>query len=124
MDQGLKTTLTPVPQVLRVKCHYCSRFRSPHEILKIGTGGAIMCWFCYEWHGKALKMLCGALPMACQGDNCGVTWEQLQERGDSKMYVHNKDGIYQILCQSCSDRHVLLRADLYRPTRYGHQLKL
>lgn len=114
-----------VPQVVRMRCHYCSRFRSPREILNIGTGGAVMCWLCYEWHGKAMLMLAGEPPPGCQV--CGVTFTELSARaggGDCKMYVHQKDGLYQILCQSCSDRYVFQRADLYRPTQYGHQRKI
>lgn len=116
--------MTSSPAIFTVRCHYCSHPRTPTEILKIGTGGAIMCWHCYEWHLKALKMLCGQPPPGCQ--TCGVTFDELAERssGDCCMYVHPKDGIYQVLCRACSDRYVPQRVDLYRPTKYGFLKKL
>lgn len=119
--------MTAAPAIFKIRCHYCSHFRNPKEIIPLGTGGALMCWFCYDNHLIALKMLCGQPPPGCQGDNCGLTFAQLQaEAGsdDCKMYIHPKDGIYQVLCRACSDRYVLQRVDLYRPTRYGHRKKL
>ncbi len=113
------------PAFLLTRCHYCSKFRSPKEILNIGTGGAVMCWRCHQWHGEALKMLAGHPPPGCQV--CSVTFEQLEERargGDCKMYLHQKDGIYQILCKPCSDAYILKRADLYRPTKFGDKQKI
>lgn len=122
--------MTSAPAIFTVRCHYCSRPRNPTEILKIGTGGVVMCWHCYEWHLKALRMLCGHPPPGCQ--ECGTTFTQLQERaakyaavaGDCSMYIHPKDGIYQVLCRACSDRYVPQRVDLYRPTEYGYRKKL
>lgn len=110
--------------VVGVKCHYCSRFRNPKEVLRL-TGGPIMCWQCWEWHQEALRMLAGQPPRGCQ--QCGVSFAALQERaagGDIRMYVHAKDGIYQILCRTCSDGYVAKRADLYRRTEFGRAMKL
>ncbi len=118
-------SLIPVPQVLLVRCHYCSKHRSPHEILRIGTGGAVMCWHCYERHNKALLILAGQIPAACQ--ECGVTVEALQAAsasGDCKMSVCHKDGVYQFLCFPCSERYVRKRVDLFGSTQFGHQQKL
>jgi hypothetical protein len=107
-------------------CHYCSRPRSPREILRIGKGGAVMCWLCWEWHLRALRMLCdGTPPPGCQ--ECGVTFAVLRDAagdGDIKMYLHPKDGVYQVLCRTCSDRYFPKRVDLYRPTQFGSQLKI
>jgi hypothetical protein len=96
-------------------------------VIYIGTGGACMCWLCWEWHNQALEALAGNPPSGCQV--CGVTYTQLQERspnGDSEvgMYVHPKDGIYQVLCRACSDAYELQRVDLYRPTQFGYEKKL
>lgn len=113
------------PAVMKVRCHYCSEFRSKHEVLYIGTGGACMCWHCYEWHGHALDALSGNPPPGCQ--RCGVTYEQLRERnggGDCPMYVHPCDGLYMVFCRKCSDAYVPKRVDLYRPTQYGHNRKI
>jgi len=89
------------------------------------SGGAIMCWQCLEWHRRAVMMLAGKPPPGCQV--CGVTFAQLQERaggGDVRMYLHAKDGIYQVLCRQCSDDYVPKRVDLYGDTAFGHSRKL
>lgn len=105
------------------RCHYCSHFRSAEEIYPIGVGGAQICLRCLEWHGKAIGMLAGTPPPGCQ--ECGVTFAQLRERGgDVRMYLHQKDGIYQILCKPCSDAYIPKRRDLYGPTRFGQSLNL
>ena len=80
-----------------------------------------MCLRCYTWHSKALDLLCkGIPPPGCQ--DCGLTFDDLADReGNTKMYVHAKDGIYQILCPRCSDVYVLKRRDLYGATLFGHR---
>jgi hypothetical protein len=111
-----------LPSVLRVRCHYCSHFRSPNEILHLGTGGAKMCFRCMEWHRIAMAALCGQPPPGCQ--ECGVTFADLKEcdsLGNLRMSLVVKDGIYQILCTTCSDSYERKRADLYRHTVYGQQ---
>ena len=111
--------------VVGVRCHYCSRFRSPREMLTLGTGGAKMCWRCFEWHRCALRMLAGYPPSGCQ--QCGVTFQALRERnggGDIRMYLMPKDGIYQVLCKRCSDRYLPKRVDLIGDTAFGRSLKL
>jgi len=120
------TAAPHVPDVLRVRCHYCSRFRSRSEVLRIGTGGAIMCWHCYEWHRKALQALAGAPPAGCQ--ECGKSGRQMVEDADGagnvRFFLHQKDGIYQILCKACSDAYERRRLDLYGDTLYGWWKKL
>jgi len=113
------------PVLLTVECHYCSKFRNPAEIIPLGLGGAKMCWHCYQWHQKALAMLSGHPPPGCQ--QCGVTFAELRLRAggvDVRMYLHAKDGIYQILCRTCSDNYVPKRRDLYGPTLFGHRMNL
>ncbi len=110
--------------VMRVRCHYCSHFRSGHEVI-YSPGGVVMCWHCYEWHGHALDVLAGNPPPGCQ--ECGLMFEELAARtpdGDCKMYVHPRDGLYAVLCKQCSDAYVLRRVDLYGPTQFGHKLNL
>jgi hypothetical protein len=110
---------------IRVRCHYCSKFRSPHEIVNIGTGGAMMCWHCLEWHKEALMVLAGHPPPGCQ--ECGVTFAELKgidPGGNVRMYVHPKDGLYQVLCKPCSDAYLPKRVDLYGDTQYGWDKKL
>ena len=119
----MSTTLQVVrtlPSVIQTRCHYCSKFRHPSHCIHIGQS-VVMCLGCYEWHQKALKMLCeGIPPSGCQ--SCGITFEALFDHaGNNRMYVHVRDGIYQILCRSCSDTYVLKRKDLYGATAFGHR---
>lgn len=84
-----------------------------------------MCWQCMGWHEHALKVLAGAPPRGCQ--ECGVTFaflESCSPDGNTRMYVHSKDGIYQILCPHCSDAYERKRLDLYGGTRYADLKKL
>jgi hypothetical protein len=70
-------------------------------------------------------MLAGHPPPGCQ--ECGITFTQLRERsldGDIRMYVHAKDGLYQILCRACSDAYVPKRVDLYGATAFGRAKRL
>ncbi len=111
--------------IIGERCHYCSHFRSPSEIQPIGTGGAQICWRCIEWHGEAIRMLAGkSQPRGCQ--ECGITFAELKARAaeDVRMYLHQKDGIYQILCKPCSDDYIPKRRDLYGPTLFGKELNL
>ena len=79
------------------------------------------CWDCYYWHRAALAVLAGCAPPGCQGP-CRRSWEDLRREGPGenvRMWVHPKDGIYQLLCGACSDAYERKRLDLYRATRYG-----
>src|SRR5579872_7592452 len=108
------------PAVILDRCHYCSKWVSHHEMVAIGLqqGGARMCWHCYEWHQAALDLLYGGKePLGCQ--ECGLTTEELRRRafgGDIQMYVHPRDGVYQVLCKKCSDAYIPKRVDLYGDT--------
>lgn len=62
------------------------------------------------------------MPKGCQ--ECGATWELLQEcapGADVRMYVVPKDGIMQILCASCAQPYVRKRSDLYRNTDFSQR---
>jgi hypothetical protein len=93
--------------------------------MAIGTGGAIMCWHCLEWHERAKALFAGHPPPGCQV--CGVSFAALCERqpdGDIRMYIHAKDRVYQVLCPACSDIYIRKRVDLYGATAFGHSRKL
>lgn len=108
--------------IIAKRCHYCSRFRQPNEIANL-PGRVDICWHCLEWHEKALQALSGQPPSGCQ--ECGVTFAELIERADDvRMAIHQKDGIYQVLCMNCSDRYVPKRRDLYGKTEFGHRMNL
>lgn len=111
------------PLVIRVKCPYCGIFRSPRDIRPLGTGGARICFHCLDWHAKAMDALCrGVPPPGCQV--CGLKFADLKEcdnSGNLLMYLQVKDGIYQILCSTCSDRYELKRKDFFKDTAYGQR---
>jgi hypothetical protein len=114
---------TPAFQI-RIRCHYCSHFRGPGDILHL-PGGVVICLRCWEWHGKAMRMLAGEPPPGCQV--CGITFARLREMypdGNIPMYLHPKDGIYQVLCRCCSDEYERERLDLYGDTLHGELKKL
>lgn len=70
-------------------------------------------------------MLAGDPPWGCQ--ECGVTFADLESAtadGNVSMYMHTKDGIYQVLCRQCSDAYERKRLDLFGGTVYGHLKKL
>jgi hypothetical protein len=106
------------------RCRFCSRHSNPHEFVHDPIIG--YCWHCYEWHQRALHMLAsGEMPPGCQECNRSKD-ELLREAGDGdlRMYVHPKDGIYQVLCKRCSDRYERKRLDLYADTPHGFRQKL
>lgn len=110
--------------VTTLRCHYCSKFRHPAEIIHIGTGGAKMCQHCYEWHLSSLNAVSkGGVPPGCF--DCRATWDELRLRLDAgdntsvKMILVPKDGIYQLLCRTCSNAYEQKRADLLSGTLYG-----
>lgn len=108
------------------KCPSCSRFVSPAEILRFGDDGCVrLCARCWGKHLEALKVIgSGEPPKACQ--ECNTPFGELaaDERGNSRMYIHSKDGVYQVLCSCCSDAYERKRRDLYGSTPYGNAKKL
>ena len=40
----------------------------------------------------------------------------------TRMYVVPKDGVYQVLCLACKNTYCAKRADLYRNTKFGHEV--
>lgn len=108
-----------IPFIFGVRCQSCSRFFSLSDLIQFGES-ILMCHKCHEKHVAALNVLAGACPTAC--GECGVTFSQLAARvaGDHvPMFVHMKDGIYQLLCGSCDAVYVQKRRDLYGETRFG-----
>jgi len=108
------------------RCNFCSKQRPHFRLLKVGTNGQTICDYCLEWHAHNLDVLGGALPKGCQ--ECGRTWEQLQEPDGlvaGRIFIVPKDGIYQALCVVCIAPYTGKRADLYRDTKFGNEtLKL
>ena len=119
--------LTPAFSLLQ-RCDYCSKWRLPSEMMRFGADKCMaMCHNCYQRHEKAMQMLSGlpAEKWGCQ--ECGVSAVAIRERshdGNCRLYVHWKDGIYEILCRPCSDAYEKKRLDLYGNTPYGWKRKL
>jgi hypothetical protein len=108
----------------RVKCHYCSRFLPPSEVMNFGESMA-RCLRCQAAHLAALEVLAGSPPQGC--GECGVTFAELAARtmgAEVGMFLHWKDGMYQLLCRACDRKYVQRRKDLYGPTRFGWDRKL
>lgn len=110
--------------VVTERCHYCSKGKSPKDIIHL-SGGARMCERCYHWHAHALDVLAGQPPRGCQ--ECHVKFEVLERRstdGNVRMEIHQKDGIYSVLCKPCALKYVGQRRDLYKETPFGKAMNL
>ena len=114
----------PSAPIFLVRCQYCSKQRRPNEV-SYYPGGVIRCWHCEEWHARAIDLLAyGTVPETCQGCNTPTRGLPDDGEGNVELYLHPKDGVYQILCRTCSDRYVRQRVDLYGATEFGSELKL
>ena len=110
--------------IIGVKCHYCSRTVPLWQAMSFGES-MVRCAQCQEKHLAALDALAGNPPPGC--GECGVTFEVLAERtrgAEVGMFLHWKDGMYQLLCAACDRKYVEARKDLYGPTRFGRDRKL
>lgn len=110
--------------IVGVQCAVCSRFVPQRDIIRIGES-VNRCQQCEELHLVALDKLAANPPREC--GTCKTTWEQLKERaaGDHvSMFVHWKDGCYQVLCSACDLLYVPQRRDLYGKTRHGWDRKI
>jgi hypothetical protein len=112
-------------RVLHPKCRVCGRHRPVEEFV---AGGPVTgyCLRCLERNQEALDLLANrSLPQGCHV--CNKSMKQLSDEtpgSDVRLYLHPKDGIWQLLCAPCSDRYEHKRADLYRGTPYGHERKI
>jgi len=107
------------------RCHYCSRFRPPSEVMRIG-GVIKMCHRCYEHHANAIKAFGGTAQPECY--DCQRKLSEMEDedgKGNVRMHLHVRDGwFYQLLCGPCSAKYVRKRVDLFGDTPYGDKLKL
>ena len=110
--------------IIGVRCHYCSRFFPPSQVMKFGES-MVRCFQCQQKHLDALEVLAGKPPRGC--GECGITFEDLSATVATPqvpMFMHWKDGMYQLLCARCDRKYVEGRKDLYGPTRFGWERKL
>ncbi len=103
------------------QCPYCTKFRSPLDIIPM-PGGAKICIRCEQRHFEALEALAsGQFTGECS--ECGKTPEQLHSL-TGRMAVHFENGRYKAMCLDCDAIYVPKRRELYGNTEFGHQLKL
>lgn len=110
--------------IIGVRCHYCSKFYPRSHVVNFGKS-MVRCWKCHGAHLAALEVIAGNPPKGC--GVCGVTFEALAERTAGEevgMFMHYKDGLYQLLCSACDRVYVPKRKDLYGPTQFGWDRKL
>src|SRR4051812_46914349 len=99
------------------RCNYCSRFLPAWRVHRFGPEAApaqTFCDDCLDWHLKALDLLAGNAIPGCQG--CGASPEKLRDLSpdvEFRLYVVPRDGLYQVLCQTCVRPYVGQRRDLY-----------
>lgn len=122
---GVAPLPSSVPHVLAVRCNWCSKQRPEFRVHRLQSN-QVICDYCLEWHGHALEVMGGAVPVGCQ--ECQRPTHELTADPlvlAVRLYVVPRDGIYQLLCGPCKDTHAPKHADLYRGTEYGRQdLKL
>jgi hypothetical protein len=107
--------------ILGVRCPYCTKHRSPRDILH-QPGGVTICVDCEQRHLEALAALgTGEFHASCS--ECGKTAEQLGPV-DLRMAVHFENGKYRLMCMACDRVYVPKRKELYGKTEYGRRLGL
>ena len=115
-----------MPSLVNVRCNHCSRELPAHRVHRLKSN-QVVCDYCLVKHFHALEVLGGAVPHGCQ--ECHRTWEEIRSRNplelvEGRVYVVPKDGILQMLCESCITPYTAKRADLYGGTQYGKELNL
>ena len=107
--------------IIGEECPYCTKFRSPLEIIHM-PGGAKICLHCEQRHLEALNALStGQFTGECS--ECGKSTEQLRS-ATGEMAVHFEGGYYRVMCAPCDRAYVPKRRELYAQTEFGHALGL
>jgi hypothetical protein len=112
--------------IIGERCHYCSKFRSPLEIIH-QPGGVKICLHCEQLHEEALQALStGVFNGQCS--ECGLSAEELKAQKrcgpNGSMACHSENGRYRMMCWVCDALYVPKRRDLYAETQYGHMIGL
>lgn len=112
-----------VSTVLHVRCHYCSKFKPASDVRSIGEFVQI-CSNCYEAHNRRIEALAEP-PSECPGCQRAIADIQAAELGDKfSMFLHLRDGQYQLLCRRCDAEYIPKRKDLYGHGPFGRENKL
>ena len=112
--------------IIGVKCPYCTKFRSPRDMIAM-MGGAQICVQCELRHIEALDAMAkGVFTGECS--ECGLSAEELRAQGccgsKGEMAVHFENGRYRAMCLVCDKTYVPKRLDLYGKTEFSHTNKL
>lgn len=104
------------------RCHQCSKWFHPEE-LHHWPGSVRVCRSCLEKHRQTMQAIEGLADFRCCECKIHVS-QTVGPDGEGRMFIHDKDGVKQILCPQCSDAYERKRLDLYADTDYGRQKNL
>lgn len=112
------------PIVITEKCPYCSKRRSPRDLIRMSVGA--ICVYCHETHLAALAALSsGKYTGECS--ECGKPVDEIGRiQGDVdgvSMAIHFENGIYRPMCKACDRGYVVKRSDLYAHTPFWKELQ-
>jgi hypothetical protein len=112
--------------VIGEQCHYCTKFRSPLEIIH-QPGGVKICVHCEHRHAEALDALAtGRFTGECS--ECGLSADELRAQKrcgpQGEMAVHFENGRYRAMCLVCDATYVPKRRELYGQTEFGKKREL
>lgn len=112
--------------IIGEQCPYCTKFRSPRDILH-QPGGVKICLECEQRHIEALQAIASGNFLG-ECSECGMQAEELklQHRCGplGQMAVHFESGKYRAMCLVCDQLYVPMRRELYGKTEFGAALKL
>lgn len=82
---------------------------------------ASMCDNCQADHARRIEQFISSAERRCY--QCGRSMREVEgdEAGNITMFVHFKDGVYQLLCPQCSVSYTAKRKDLYGDTPWFYQ---
>ena len=111
--------------IIGEQCPYCTKFRSPRDILH-QPGGVKICAECEQRHIEALHALStGQFLGECS--ECHMPYEELKLQGKipgGQMAVHFENGRYRAMCMDCDKAYFPKRRELYGKTEFAANLKL
>jgi hypothetical protein len=103
--------------VLKIRCHTCS-LSYPAGDLTFLPGGIVRCDKCLEKTMDEMQKFMASHSMACY--ECHANFGP----GDIRVSIVWKDGIWQALCERCSQAYVPKRRDLFKGTPFAKEMNL
>lgn len=96
---------------IATRCRSCGRQLRPSSVRRFGY--ASICESCLESIEARLDEFLSRNPDRC--DECGRLIRDMEcdATGNIFMFVHMKDGVFQILCDQCSVSYAVSRKDIY-----------